>query len=97
MIVDPLAPTGDIVRDICQRFRQLDDQVSQCLVDRVEREARLAYGGEQVYIAAGRREDRRILINRIDPTRPPGAQAQELGLHRSTVWRHLKIKGVKWK
>lgn len=79
-------PTGDIVRDICNRFRQLDCEIQAALAERVEKEARAAYGKESLYIRSGERMEMRDVV----PDEPLSEQARRLGLSKSTVWRHLK-------
>lgn len=86
-------PTGDIIRDICKRFLTLDPNITQMLADRIEIEVRQAYVYERVLINSNVRNERRSKLALVTPDRPVIEQARELGLHRTTIWRHLKRKG----
>lgn len=86
----PFVPTGDIIRDICQRFRELDASIRVEVANIVEREARQAYAQEHVYIATGRARDLQERTAKIDPGLPASEQAASLGLHRTTIWRNIR-------
>jgi transcriptional regulator of acetoin/glycerol metabolism len=81
--------TGDLVGDICRRIQDLAD-LDPDLVRRVEVEARDAYGTDRVYVASMRRQELRQRLALVTPDRPAPDQARELGLGRTTVWRHIK-------
>lgn len=81
--------TGDVVGDICRRLQDLGD-LDPALVHRVEVETRDAYGGDRVYIAPMRRQELRLRLAQVVVDRPVPEQARELGIGRTTVWRHIK-------
>lgn len=87
---EPFPVTGDLIADVCRRFRQLDAEISEVLASRVEGEARLAYGGERIYIPNNTRKDKAKALEGVVQGRPVRQMAAELGVNRVTIYRYLK-------
>ena len=87
---EPFPVTGDLIADVCRRFRQLDADISELLASRVEKEARQAYGGERIYVANQVLRDKARALEGVVQGRPVREMAKELGVSRITIYRHLK-------
>lgn len=92
---EPFAVTGDLIADVCHRFRQLDVDISELLASRVEREAREAYGRERVYVANHAQRDKARALEGVVQGRPVREMAKEFGVNRVTIYRHLKRRQSK--
>jgi FixJ family two-component response regulator len=88
---EPFTPTGDIIKDICERYRQLNcDVKAAAIAAQVEKEARQAYGRERLYIQSGETERRRRAMEQVVAGESSTAQAKRLGITRKSVWIGIK-------
>jgi hypothetical protein len=88
----PLRMSGDLIGDAIDRLAELAPALDTGIVRALEMELRTAYGGAQIYIQQ-KRPRPSVTPEHIDPSLPIAAQAEQLGRHRTHLYRLLKRSG----